>query len=97
MQIGLHLGGLLAYMPDWMDDAACADQSSTKFFTRDEPRARESDLKEGLAICRTCPVRSECLDFALEMNCKHGLWGGYTSRERQRMRRQRSGLSLLNL
>jgi hypothetical protein len=34
-----------------------------------------------------CPVRYECLLLALVTNERDGIWGGATSRERDRMRR----------
>lgn len=39
-------------------------------------------------ICRSCPVRKECLAYALEAPVDHGVWGGMTERERRRFRRQ---------
>lgn len=48
--------------------------------------ARGESTREAKAICRSCPVRDACLDYALE-NCeKFGIWGGYSERERRRMR-----------
>lgn len=38
------------------------------------------------AICATCPVRSECFDYALRNN-EHGIWGGTTEQEREQIRR----------
>ncbi|HEX4288967.1 MAG TPA: WhiB family transcriptional regulator, partial [Trebonia sp.] len=32
--------------------------------------------------CARCPVRSECLDFALRTRQMHGVWGGTTAEER---------------
>ena len=41
------------------------------------------------AICERCPVRQHCLEWALEANEQHGVWGGTTPLERQKMRRNR--------
>jgi WhiB family transcriptional regulator, redox-sensing transcriptional regulator len=40
------------------------------------------------AICAGCDVREECLEFALGDTdaYHHGIWGGTTHRERQRIR-----------
>ena len=43
-------------------------------------------------IIDPCPVRLECLDYALTTNQTHGIWGGMSSRERRsekRSQRQR--------
>jgi WhiB family redox-sensing transcriptional regulator len=43
------------------------------------------------AICQHCPARERCLDWALEANERHGVWGGTTPLERARMRRDAKG------
>lgn len=35
-----------------------------------------SDVELAKALCRPCPVRSECLAGALERNEPWGVWGG---------------------
>lgn len=35
-------------------------------------------------ICRTCPVRKQCLLYALETKQCHGVWGGLTERQLRR-------------
>jgi hypothetical protein len=47
---------------------------------------RKKDLSyitEARRICRSCPVRSECLDYALTypVTDLHGVWGGLTPRQ----------------
>ena len=41
---------------------------------------------EGVAICCECPVRLDCLTWAVEQNERDGIWGGVSARRRQRMR-----------
>mgnify|MGYP001544562919 FL=1 len=43
---------------------------------------------EGLKICRGCPVRDECLDWALGTRIHYGIWGGMTERARRRLLRR---------
>jgi hypothetical protein len=38
------------------------------------------DESEGL---RPCPVRLECLEYAIDIGEKHGTFGGYSERERR--------------
>ena len=38
--------------------------------------------------CRPCPVREQCLNYALDNNIHHGIFGGTSANERRRMRRQ---------
>ena len=43
-------------------------------------------------ICDECVVRDECLEYALVNRIEHGIFGGYTEKERVRILRQRTQL-----
>jgi WhiB family redox-sensing transcriptional regulator len=49
----------------------------------------DEDAEEARAICLLCPVREACLEYALTVREKSGVWGGLTERERRRVLRQR--------
>ena len=68
---------------DWRGLGNCAGQDPDLFFA---PGAVEH--REAKRICRDCPVRRECLAYALFEPVDHGIWGGLTERERRRMRRE---------
>lgn len=42
---------------------------------------------EARAVCVPCPVRTDCLRWALARNERYGVWGGTSERERRRIRR----------
>lgn len=68
----------------WVADAACRDADPEIFFIgRGDPGV------EAKAYCAACPVRSECLDFAIDGGERHGIWGGMTTKQRrvERLRR----------
>ena len=70
----------------WMRQANCVDADPALFFPeRGEP---SSPAK---AICLACPVRVECLNYALSINERHGIWGGTSENERRVLRRQWTG------
>jgi WhiB family redox-sensing transcriptional regulator len=70
---------------DWFDEAACRDVDTDIFF----PPA-EADAAAAKEICARCPVREECLEFALEASpAPEGVWGGLTRVERHRLVRRR--------
>jgi WhiB family transcriptional regulator, redox-sensing transcriptional regulator len=45
------------------------------------------DPEPAKAICRGCPVASECLRYALPITGLSGVWGGKTEGERRAIRR----------
>lgn len=67
----------------WMDDALCAETDPDAFF----PEKGEA-TRPAKRICGRCEVRQECLAYALETVQEHGVWGGYSTHERQEMRRE---------
>lgn len=67
----------------WRQRAACRGLDPELF----HPGPGESPAP-ARAVCASCPVRSECGEWAL-FNQHHGIWGGLTERERRRIRRTR--------
>lgn len=49
----------------------------------------DEEAEEAKAICAECGVRVACLEHALTIREKQGVWGGATERERRRIVRQR--------
>ena len=37
-------------------------------------------------VCAQCPVRQQCLEFAVSNRIVYGIWGGLTERERRPLR-----------
>ena len=69
----------------WYERAACASHSPDIFFPETETPTASRAAK---AICAGCPVRAECLAFAMETVQTDGVWGGMDAGERRRMRRR---------
>jgi WhiB family transcriptional regulator, redox-sensing transcriptional regulator len=68
----------------WRQFAACRGLDPEVFYpVTDE----EADIAK--TVCRGCPVRQPCLEHALTVREKDGVWGGATERERRRIIRQR--------
>ena len=78
----------------WQLRAACRGPDSSLFFPpthferKDEKEFREERAK---AICKTCSVRRECLDYALRIREPHGIWGGLNEIERKSKLSARAG------
>ena len=56
------------------------------------PEAGQPSPHMNLAIklCKACPVRQLCLEYALVNDERHGIWGGLYTRERDRLTRKRN-------
>ena len=72
--------------PRWMRQAACRGQGFDAWFSTDEV-GEETDAAR--RVCAGCPVRTECLDYALDCSIRHGLWGGLSPSERAALNRRR--------
>jgi WhiB family redox-sensing transcriptional regulator len=76
----------------WQWRAACRGEDTGLFFPpahleeREERKTREQHAK---AICGGCPVRIECLEYAIRIREPHGIWGGLNELERRVLIRQR--------
>ncbi len=76
----------------WQDRAACAGMDVLLFFGPDGEPRREREIREAKAraVCASCPVQAQCLDYALENSILRGIWGGLNEEERARERRRRA-------
>jgi WhiB family transcriptional regulator, redox-sensing transcriptional regulator len=61
---------------DWREAGACAQADPDLFFPISSTGRALGQITKAKAICAACPVRQPCLDFALEHDLAHGIWGG---------------------
>jgi WhiB family transcriptional regulator, redox-sensing transcriptional regulator len=81
---GLPMTARLAH---WRAVGACLSADPEIFFPVSGTVATAPQVAEARRICAGCPVRGECLDFAMRTGEAHGIWGGTTQEERSRARR----------
>ena len=67
----------------WQDRALCAQTDPEAFFPE-----KGGSTREAKRICMSCPVRQECLEYALAHDERFGIWGGLSERERRRLKRR---------
>jgi len=77
----------LAAERDWRSAAACRSADPELFFPISAFGQALEQVAEAKAICARCPVRRQCLAFALRTRQAHGIWGGLTEEERDFIRR----------
>lgn len=81
------------WMWGWQFEAACRGEDAALFFApnyferREEKAGREAKAK---VFCTRCPVKSECLEYALRIREPHGIWGGLNEIERRALLRERT-------
>lgn len=74
--------GLLSVDTDWMDEAACRDSELEFVLYNPVGHHTVARLK---AVCANCPVKAQCLEYALEQpsSMAYGVYGGTTPAERR--------------
>jgi WhiB family transcriptional regulator, redox-sensing transcriptional regulator len=65
----------------WTKLALCAGHPQRACWFSDDHEA----ITRAIAICRACPVRIECLTFAVSTGQSQGVWGGTVPSERRRL------------
>lgn len=69
---------------NWRDQAACQGTNTDLFFPEGRINAHHKTAIEDAAkaVCHRCPVRRQCLEWALDTGEENGVWGGMTEKER---------------
>lgn len=75
-------------MDNWRDHAACRQEDPDLFFPIGTTGPAQVQTQQAKAVCQQCPVREQCLAWALETDQTIGVWGGTTELERRALRRR---------
>ncbi len=76
-------------MLTWRNRSACLDEDPELFFPVGTTGPALEQTERAKAVCHSCPVVNECLEWALESNQDAGVWGALNEDERRTLRRQR--------
>jgi hypothetical protein len=88
--------------PGWQGLGKCRGSRPALFYPEKEGEDATAVAAQAKAVCNgldgspACPVKDECLEYALANHEKFGIWGGRTERERnslKRMRRKVNGMT----
>jgi hypothetical protein len=71
--------------PSWHARGACRGAGTEAFI-----RGPKDNYEAARAVCAVCPVRRECLAYALADRDLTGCWGGTTDAEPRELRRGRA-------
>jgi WhiB family redox-sensing transcriptional regulator len=68
---------------DWRRLAACRGTDRPDLFFPMRP----AGVRKAKAVCARCPVKDQCLQWAMDSRQNFGVWGGKSEKERLRLRR----------
>lgn len=67
---------------DWRDQAACREVDPELFFPLTDQGPSRVQEQAAVQHCMGCQVREKCLDWALDNEIHHGVWGAATEQQR---------------
>jgi WhiB family redox-sensing transcriptional regulator len=72
----------------WRSQAICRDTDPDLFFPIGTTGQALVQIDRAKEVCDVCPVKTDCLEYALETNQDSGIWGGLDEEQRRNIRRQ---------
>ena len=66
----------------FMEYARCKNNKSIDFFADNIIQTNQA-----IKFCKQCPVQGPCLQYAMEENITHGVFGATSARARNRIRK----------
>lgn len=75
---------------EWRKSAACRDSDPDLFFPIGTTGPAIEQIENAKAVCRTCDVQTNCLEFALATHQDSGIWGGTSEEERRKIAKNRA-------
>lgn len=83
-------GGLTTDLLAWQRHAACRGLEAEIFYPPESDSSGDDEAAfEAKAVCAACAVSGDCLEYAITVREKEGVWGGQTAAERVRIIRRR--------
>lgn len=83
-EITFYLDPRASAESDWRHRANCREITDPDvFFPIGTTGPALDQLEVAKAICRPCPVKRECLSWALSTHQECGVWGGLSEEERK--------------
>lgn len=75
-------------LEDWFSKGKCKEFDTDLFYPEPGEVAKS---KKAISVCQGCPVRAECLTWAMNQPETFGVWGGFSYRSRTKLSRSISG------
>jgi hypothetical protein len=74
---------------DFHGRGACQDEDPELFHPIGGSKEARQQAENAKQVCRRCPIRTRCLEWALETRQDEGVLGGLTEEERRAIHRRR--------
>jgi WhiB family redox-sensing transcriptional regulator len=75
-------------LAEWWSLAACQATDPDLFFPISGSGPALGQVARAKAVCADCPVRTDCLSYALAADPMQGVWGGMSEEERRLLRQR---------
>ena len=75
-------------LSDWGKDGLCRQVETEIFFPEGVGGAVTAAVQKAKKVCGSCPVRQECLAWAVRTGQRYGVWGGLSQDERRELARE---------
>lgn len=73
---------------DWRHSSKCRDEDPELFFATAVSIHTRRVQDRAKAVCATCPVVANCLEWAMSQTSVQGIWGGTDEDQRKTLRRR---------
>ena len=85
MELSDHSAPVYFDNPAWMEFGVCAQVGGDGWFPELGGSSRSAKR-----ACLSCPVKDECLEYALDRNERFDIWGAKSERERRVLSKARA-------
>lgn len=77
----------------WRDYGICGTVDPESWYPPED--SNQFSIAKARKICHGCPVRGECLEYALDNpeDAENGVWAGLYRRELRKLRRERKAVA----
>ncbi|WP_166987327.1 WhiB family transcriptional regulator [Canibacter zhoujuaniae] len=72
----------------WREKAACLTVDPEIFFPVGNTGPALEQIERAKSVCASCKVTDQCLQYAMDSNQDHGVWGGLSEDERRALKRR---------
>ncbi|MEX2587941.1 MAG: WhiB family transcriptional regulator [Actinomycetota bacterium] len=94
-EITFYLESGVSSESDWRQRANCRESTDPDlFFPIGSTGPALDQIERAKQVCKPCPVKRDCLEWALETHQECGVWGGFSEEERKSIAVSRRQYSL---